>query len=133
MSTGISSSSAEKSGYYASETASRVSNHYESSTIIKQVAAASQPVVEKVPLDYECPKQSTPTAKPTVQNDLSGDCDEVASKVNASEGNAMKEKAASNGISSSGGVREEAVVVVETAFSGDANASDPQQKETGDN
>ena len=57
VSTGISSSSAEKSGY-ASETISKVSNHvhYESNTIAKQVASAS--LVEKIPLDYECPKQS---------------------------------------------------------------------------
>ena len=45
VSTELSSSSAEKSGY-ASETISKVSNHYESNTIIKQVATSQ---IEKNP------------------------------------------------------------------------------------
>ena len=60
VSTGISSLSAEKSGY-ASETISKVSNHYESNTIVKQVAASQ---VEKIPLDYEYPKRSTEALEP---------------------------------------------------------------------
>ena len=71
VSTGISSSSAEKSGY-ASETISKVSNHYESNTIIKQVAASQ---VEKIPLDYESPKQCIAMAEPTTQTFKSGDID----------------------------------------------------------
>ena len=126
MSTGINSSSAEKSGY-ASETISKVSNHYESNTIIKQIAASQ---VEKIPLDYASPKRCIAMAEPTTQTFKSGDTDnsnESTSKGNESEANTMT---ASNDTSTSrGSVSEEAVVIVETAFSDETNANDPQQKE----
>jgi hypothetical protein len=130
VNTGISSSSAEKSGY-ASETVSKVSNHYESNTTVKQVAAANE--VEKIPLDYECPKQSIATVEPAAATqNLKGDCSESASKINESEAsNSKKDEPASNDTGSRGSVSEEAVIVViaETAFSAEANVNDPQQKE----
>ena len=132
-STGINSSSAlEKSGY-ASETISKVGNHYESNTVIKQdLAAAAASQVEKIPLDYEYPKESIATVEPATQN-LKGDCNESASKVNESEAS----KDAPTESESKDSVCEEVVtctvtvVIAETAFSGDANANanDPQQKE----
>ena len=69
--------------------------------------------------------------EPTTQTFTSGDSDnssELTSKGNESEANAVT---ASNDISTSGtdSVSEAAVVIVETAFSGEANANDPQQKE----
>ena len=128
VSTGLSSSSAEKSGY-ASETISKVSNHYESNTIIKQVAASQ---VEKIPLDYESPKQCIATVEPTTQTFKSGDADDSINK-STSKGNEPEANGVttSNDISTScgGSVSEVPVVIVETAFSGEANANDPQQKE----
>ena len=135
-STGINSSSAlEKSGY-ASETISKVGNHYESNTVIKQdLAAAAASQVEKIPLDYECPKESIATVELATQN-LKGDCNESASKVNESE--VSKDAPTAKDINESeskDSVCEEVVtctvtvVIAETAFSGDDNANDPQQKE----
>ena len=138
VSTGINSSSASEKSGYASETISKVGNHYESNTVIKQdLAAAPASQVEKIPLDYECPKQSIATVEPTTQN-LKGDCSESASKVDESE--ASKDAPTAKDINESesrGSVCEEVVtctvtvVIAETAFSGDANANanDPQQKE----
>ena len=134
MSTGISSSSASEKPGYASETISKVDNHYESNTVIEQEAAAASQV-EKIPLDYECPKQNITTVELATQN-LKGDCNESASKVNESE--ASKDTPTAKDINSSeskGSVCEEVatctvtVEIAETAFSGDANANDPQQKE----
>ena len=55
------SSTAEKSRY-VSDTTSQ--DCYESSTIVKQVATSQ---TEKIPLDYECPKQSVEKLYPTIQ------------------------------------------------------------------
>ena len=54
-------SSAEKSRY-VSDTTSQ--DCYESSTIVKQVVTSQ---TEKVPLDYECPKQSIEKVQSTIQ------------------------------------------------------------------
>ena len=70
-------------------------------------------------------------AEPTTQTFKSGDShtdnsNESTSKGNESEANTMT---ASNDTSTSrGSVSEEAVVIVETTFSGEANTNDPQQK-----
>ena len=61
MSSETISSTAEKSRY-VSDTTSQ--DYYESSTIIKQVATSQ---TEKIPLDYECPKQSVEKLYPTIQ------------------------------------------------------------------
>ena len=105
MSTGIgsSSASAEKSGY-ASETIPKVSNHYESSTIVKQdLVVASQ--AEKIPLDYECPKQSIEKLQPTVQTFK--DTDSSNCKSTPDDGNGIPSEATTP--------------VLETSFSAEVN------------
>ena len=61
LSSETTSSTAEKSRY-VSDTTSQ--DCYESSTIIKQVATSQ---TEKIPLDYECPKQSVEKVQSTIQ------------------------------------------------------------------
>ena len=93
---------------YASETISKVSNHYESSTIAKQVAASQ---VEKIPLDYECPKRSTGALEPAIQTskefDL-GNCKPISE-----DGNGTGEVAA--------------ISVIETTFGEEAIATESSQ------
>ena len=107
-STGISSSSVGRSGY-ASETISKTTDHYESSTIFKQAAANH---AEKIPLDYECPKRSTETLGPTTQTFKCANFGEPALKDGAS-------------------ISETTTVIIETSFNKEEVATnDPVKSDT---
>ena len=80
VSSEITSTSVEKSRS-ASDTISK--DFYESSTILKQVATSH---TEKIPLDYECPKQSAEKLQPTVQTFK--DTDSSNHKSTSNDGNA---------------------------------------------
>ena len=88
-STGVSSSSGGRSGY-ASETISKTTNHYESSTIVKQAASSH---TEKIPADYECPKQSTETLEPTTQTFKDVTFSKPAASKNGANGDEVAVKA----------------------------------------
>ena len=91
--TGISSTSAGRSDY-VSETTSKTTNHYESSTIVKQGTSGH---TEKIPLDYEHLKQRTEVLEPTTQTFKNADSGESTSKDGAS-------------------IHEATTMVVETSF-----------------